>query len=95
MGVTAGSGTVDNPNGIDPTKTTSDKAMKNGHDKENNSSNGSVIKSEADEESNTIIKSKDTIEIGANINVSSKYLIKQVVLLFVYQNACHEFSTFI
>jgi len=69
MGVTAGSGTVDNPNGIDPTKTTSDKAMKNGHDKENNSSNGSVIKSEADEESNTIIKSKDTIEIGANINV--------------------------
>jgi len=69
MGVTAGSGTLDNPNEIDPTKTTSDKAMKNGHDKENNSSNGSVIKSEADEESNTIIKSKDTIEIGANINV--------------------------
>ena len=70
MGVTSGS--LDSPNGIDSGKTTMDKALKNGHDKENNSSNSSVVKSEAEGDANSVITPKDTIEIGANINVSYK-----------------------
>ena len=70
MGVTSGS--VDNPNGIDSGKLTMDKALKNGHDKENNSSNSSVVKSEVEGDASSVITPKDTIEIGANINVSYK-----------------------
>jgi len=67
MGVTSGS--LDSPNGIDSGKSTMDKALKNGHDKENNSSNSSVVKSEVEGDASSVITPKDTIEIGTNINV--------------------------
>ena len=74
MGVTSGPGgssTLDNGNKVDHSKVSGDKAIKNGHDKENKSSNGSVIKSGGDVDANDVITSTDTIEIGANINVSN------------------------
>ena len=73
MGVTSGpgaSGALDNGNKVDNSKASSDKGLKNGHDKENKSSNGSVIKSGGDGDANDVVTSTDTIEIGANINVS-------------------------
>ena len=50
-------------------KGTADKAMKNGHDKENSSANGSVARLGNDGECNSSLTSANTIEIGANINV--------------------------
>ena len=49
MGVTSGSSTIESANGVDSSKVPVDKT-KNGHDKENNSSNGSVVKSECNVE---------------------------------------------
>ena len=73
MGVTSASGgtTSNIGNGTgDAGKSTSERALKNGHDKENNSTNGSAIRPGNEGDVASIV-STDTIEIGANINVSN------------------------
>ena len=78
MGVTSAPGGTTNSigsgTGADAGKTISERANKNGHDKENNSTNGSTIRpgNEGDVAASTV--STDTIEVGANINVSTLHI---------------------
>lgn len=73
MGVNSASGgttsTLENGPEADTGKVTNDKAIKNGHDKENNSANGSIVRLGNDGDCTSLIASADTIEIGANINI--------------------------
>ena len=75
MGVTSASGgttsNIGNGTAADAGKSTSERATKNGHDKENNSTNGSAIRPGNEGDVAASMVSTDTIEIGANINVSN------------------------
>ena len=82
MAVTSTSGGTTNTiaNGADTVKGTSDKAIKNGHDKENNSANGSIVRPGNDSDVISTAPT-NTIEIGANINVSDiKRLVSKISL---------------
>ena len=73
MGVTSASGgttnNIGNVSGADVGKGASDKTTKNGHDKENIRSDNGVIEP-IKGEGNGMTVTGDTIEIGANLNVS-------------------------
>jgi hypothetical protein len=71
MAVTSANGgtasSIGNGTGADSGKVTNDKAIKNGHDKENNSANCTIVRPGNDGD---VLVSTNTIEIGENINVS-------------------------
>ena len=71
MAVTSANGgttsTIGNGTGAESGKVTNDKAIKNGHDKENNSANCIIARPGSDGD---VPASTNTIEIGENINVS-------------------------
>ena len=71
MAVTSVSGgntnSIGNGTGADASKGASEKVVRNGHDKENNSANGTTTKPGSDGDTPA---STNTIEIGANLNVS-------------------------
>ena len=94
MGVTSGSSTIESANGVDSSKVPVDKT-KNGHDKENNSSNGSVVKSECDGDSSNVITPIDTIEIGANINVSNNFMNRIPGRVLYSFNVLHYITKFL
>lgn len=70
MAVTSANGgtasSIGNGTGADSGKVTNDKAIKNGHDKENNSANCTIVRPGNDGD---VPVSTNTIEIGENINV--------------------------
>ena len=91
MGVTSVSGgptnNIGSGAGTDAGKTTSDRTIKNGHDKENNSTNGSIIKPGNEGDAASTV-STDTIEIGASFNVSNYPHIDLSVTIRIIFRAC-------